>query len=90
MTDPLNSPAGPVHPLGRQPRKAGRNPGHRQWTKILGTTGFTVDTLHELYAPPGAEAQPYYYLVTTHWAAQWPVEDLWAAHLPVPGASRDG
>ena len=79
MTDPLNSPAGLVYPPGRQP----------QWIKILGTTGFTVDTLHELYAPPGAKAQPDS-LVTAHWAAQWPAEDLWAAHLPVPGASRDG
>jgi hypothetical protein len=68
MTDPLNSPAGLVYPPGRQP----------QWTKILGRTGFTVDTLHELCAPPGAEAHPDH-----HWTAQWPAVDLWAAHLPV-------
>jgi hypothetical protein len=46
--------------------------------KILGTTGFTVDTLHELYAPPGAGAHPDH-----HWTAQWPAEDLWATHRPV-------
>lgn len=68
MTDPLNSPADLAYPPGRQPH----------WIKILGTTGFTVDTLHELYAPPGAEAHPDH-----HWTAQWPAEDLRAAHLAV-------
>jgi hypothetical protein len=76
MTDPLNSPVGLVYPPGRRPGKTGRNPDHRQWITIPGTTGCTVDTLHELYAPPGAEAHPDCHLVTTDRAAQWPVEDL--------------
>jgi hypothetical protein len=68
MTDPLNSPAGLVYPPGRQP----------QWIKTLGATGLTVDALHELNAPPGAEAHPDH-----HWTAPCPAEDLSAAHLPV-------
>lgn len=68
MTDPLNSPADLAYPSGRQP----------QWIKILGTTGFTVETLHELYPPPDAETHPDH-----HWTAQWPAEDLRAAHLRV-------
>jgi hypothetical protein len=86
MTDPLNSPVGLIHPPGHQPRKTGRNPGHRQRIKILGTTCITLDTRHKLYPPPGAEAHPDYHLVTTHRAAHWPAEVLRAAHRPVPGS----
>ena len=66
------------------------HPSHGEWIKLLGAAGFTVDALHELYAPPRAATHPYYDLATAQWAAQWPVEELWAAHLPVSGASSGG
>jgi len=66
------------------------HPSHGEWIKLLGTAGFTIDALHELYAPPRAATHPYYDLATAQWAAQWPVEELWAAYLPVSGASRGG
>jgi SAM-dependent methyltransferase len=66
------------------------HPSHGKWLKLLAMAGFMVEALHELYAPPGAAAHPYYDLATAQWAAQWPVEELWAAHLPVSGAARGG
>jgi hypothetical protein len=51
---------------------------------MLGANGFVVEALHELYAPAGAETHGYYDIATARWASQWPVEDLWAARLPVP------
>ena len=49
---------------------------------ILREAGFTIEALHELYAPPGATDHPYYHLATASWAQQWPAEELWAARLP--------
>lgn len=57
------------------------HPSHGDWIRTLRANGFVVDELHELYAPPGAEAPEYYDIASSHWAAQWPVEDLWTAHL---------
>jgi SAM-dependent methyltransferase len=56
-------------------------PGHGEWIQVLRASGFSVDGLHELYAPPDAESHPYYQLATADWARRWPVEDLWVAHL---------
>ena len=58
------------------------HPGHGDWIKALRTAGFTIETLLELYAPPGASNHPYYDFVTASWAQQWPAEELWAARLP--------
>jgi SAM-dependent methyltransferase len=58
------------------------HPGHGDWIRILRTHGFTVDALHELYAPDTAETHAYYEIVTADWAHSWPVEDLWVASLP--------
>jgi SAM-dependent methyltransferase len=55
------------------------HPGHGEWIRVLGASGFRVEALHELYAPPGTETHGYYEIATAEWAAQWPVEDLWAA-----------
>ncbi len=57
------------------------HPGHGDWIGILRAAGFTIDGLHELYSPPGAETHPYYQLATAEWAQRWPVEELWVAHL---------
>jgi len=57
------------------------HPGHGDWIRILAEHGFAVDDLHELYAPHDAERTEYYDIASPQWAAQWPIEDLWAAHL---------
>jgi SAM-dependent methyltransferase len=57
------------------------HPGHGEWINILRDSGFIIDALHELYAPPDAPDHPYYALASTEWARQWPAEEVWAAHL---------
>jgi len=57
------------------------HPSHGEWIKILSASGFVIDALHELYAPPDAPDHPYYTLATASWARQWPVEEIWVAHL---------
>jgi SAM-dependent methyltransferase len=58
------------------------HPSHSEWIRVLRANGFVVEALHELYAPPDAADHEYYDIATAQWARQWPVEDLWAAHLP--------
>jgi hypothetical protein len=57
------------------------HPSHGEWIRMLVANGFVVDALHELYAPADAKTHEYYAIATAEWARQWPVEDLWAAHL---------
>jgi len=57
------------------------HPGHGDWIRIMRASGFAIDDLRELYAPPDAPDNPYYELATAEWARQWPVEEIWAAHL---------
>jgi len=59
------------------------HPSHGEWIDVLTASGFVVDALHELYAPPDAAPAEYYDIASPDWAMQWPVEDLWAAHLRV-------
>lgn len=58
------------------------HPGHGDWIRILIGSGFVVDELVELCAPPGAPTHPFYEIVSAEWASRWPAEDLWVAHLP--------
>lgn len=57
------------------------HPGHGDWIRLLRAAGFTIGALHELYAPPDVSTHPYYKIATADWAQQWPVEELWVAHL---------
>lgn len=57
------------------------HPSHAEWVDVLTSSGFVVDRLQELYATPSASAHDYYDIATPEWARQWPVEDLWVAHL---------
>jgi SAM-dependent methyltransferase len=57
------------------------HPSHGDWIRVLAANGFAVESLHELYAPAGAATPDYYEIATPEWAARWPVEDLWSAHL---------
>jgi SAM-dependent methyltransferase len=74
----------PQHGLGRVTWPGGGtefHPGHGDWIRVLTATGFTVESLHELYAPAGSATPDYYEIATAEWAARWPVEDLWSARL---------
>ena len=55
--------------------------GHGEWITILRGSGFVIDALHELYAPPDAPDHRYYALASAGWARQWPAEEVWTAHL---------
>jgi SAM-dependent methyltransferase len=55
------------------------HPGHGEWIRVLRAAGFTVEALHELYAPPDSETPEYYEIATVEWASRWPAEDLWVA-----------
>lgn len=57
------------------------HPAHGEWIRELSHAGFVVDALHELYGEPSSAAPDYYEIVTPEWAATWPAEDLWVAHL---------
>jgi SAM-dependent methyltransferase len=52
---------------------------HADWIDLLHATGFELERLVEVYAPPGAEDHGYYETVTAEWAQKWPAEDLWVA-----------
>ena len=51
---------------------------HGDWIATLGRHGFSVDALHELYAPEGAQ-QTKYEWATPEWAQRWPHEEIWVA-----------
>jgi SAM-dependent methyltransferase len=53
---------------------------HGEWIALLRRHGFTIDALHELYAPAGAEPTRFNWM-PLDWARRWPVEEIWAARL---------
>jgi hypothetical protein len=46
---------------------------------LLRETGFEVENLVEVYAPPGATRHEYYSYTDPEWARNWPAEEIWAA-----------
>jgi SAM-dependent methyltransferase len=50
---------------------------HGEWVRLLRATGFRVEALVELLAPPGAEGTRYD--VPAAWARRWPPEEIWVA-----------
>jgi len=51
--------------------------GHGDWIRLLRGSGFQVADMIEVYAPE--DAQTRYDFVSTQWARQWPVEEVWFA-----------
>ena len=47
---------------------------HGEWVRLLGSTGFVLENLIEVQAPPGAEAR---FVASLEWARRWPSEDIW-------------
>lgn len=57
------------------------HPSHGDWVRLLRGSGFAVEALHEIFAPPGRDDHPFYEIVSPQWARQWPAEELWVARL---------
>jgi SAM-dependent methyltransferase len=55
------------------------HPSHGDWVRLLRGSGFVVEELRELYAPPDGGDHPFYEIVSSAWASQWPAEELWVA-----------
>ncbi len=54
---------------------------HGDWIDLLRASGFEIERLIELAAPPGATKHEFYDYVTPEWARQWPAEEIWVARL---------
>lgn len=55
------------------------HPSHGDWVRLLRESGFVVEALREIYAPPDRGDHPFYEIVSSDWAARWPAEELWVA-----------
>jgi SAM-dependent methyltransferase len=55
------------------------HPSHGDWVRLLVGSGFVVEAMREIYAPPECADHPFYEIVSGAWAAQWPAEELWVA-----------
>jgi SAM-dependent methyltransferase len=55
---------------------------HGDWIDLLRASGFEIERLIELAAPPEAEEHPYYDHATPEWARKWPAEEIWVARRP--------
>lgn len=55
------------------------HPSHGDWVRLLRSSGFAVEGLHEVFAPTDRADHPFYEIVTPQWASRWPAEELWVA-----------
>jgi SAM-dependent methyltransferase len=55
------------------------HPSHGDWVRLLRGSGFVVEEMREIYAPPGKADHPFYEIVSGAWSAKWPAEELWVA-----------
>ena len=55
---------------------------HGEWIRLLRQSGFEIEALFELQAPPGAQTHEYYDYVSGDWARRWPAEEIWKARKP--------
>lgn len=55
------------------------HPSPGDWVRLLRSSDFVVDAMHEIYAPPDGNDHPFYEIVSADWAARWPAEELWVA-----------
>jgi SAM-dependent methyltransferase len=53
--------------------------GHGEWIRVLRSSGFEIENLVEIQAPPDAETHPVYDYVTAEWGRRWPAEEIWVA-----------
>ena len=55
------------------------HPSHGDWVRLLRGSGFVIEAMREIYAPPDRGEHPFYEIVSRAWAARWPAEELWVA-----------
>ena len=55
------------------------HPSHGDWVRLLRGSGFAVEAMREIYAPPDAGDHAFYEIVSSAWSARWPAEELWVA-----------
>ncbi len=55
------------------------HPSHGDWVRLLRESGFVVEAMREIYAPPESGDHAFYEIVSAAWAAKWPAEELWVA-----------
>lgn len=52
---------------------------HGRWLRLLRASGFEVEDLIEIQAPPDARTPEFYGDVALDWATRWPAEEIWVA-----------
>jgi SAM-dependent methyltransferase len=52
---------------------------HGEWIRLLRASGFEIEALFELQAPPDAHTHEFYDYVSADWAQRWPAEEIWKA-----------
>ena len=52
---------------------------HGDWVRLLRRSGFELEDLVEIQAPPDAEVDLRFDFVTPEWARRWPSEEIWVA-----------
>src|SRR4051794_5943072 len=55
------------------------HPSHGDWLRLLRESGFLVEAMREIYAPPDRGDHPFYEIVSGAWSEKWPAEELWVA-----------
>ena len=50
---------------------------HGEWIRLLRASGFDIERLVEIQAPPDAVDSTSYSFVTADWARRWPSEEAW-------------
>ena len=55
------------------------HPSHGDWLRLLRRSGFVVEALLEMFAPPDGGDHAFYEIVSRQWATRWPAEELWVA-----------
>jgi SAM-dependent methyltransferase len=55
------------------------HPSHGDWVRLLRSSGFAIEAMHEIHAPPDRADHPFYEIVSVEWATKWPAEELWVA-----------
>jgi SAM-dependent methyltransferase len=53
--------------------------GYGDWIALLRDSGFEIDRLVELEAPPDAKTHEFYAHMPAEWGRQWPAEQIWVA-----------
>jgi SAM-dependent methyltransferase len=55
------------------------HPSHGDWVRLLRSSGFVVEAMHEIFTPADGADHPFYEIVSAQWATRWPAEELWVA-----------